>query len=156
MKKRIPLFLALLFVLLLASCGNRTMNDIIAGEPSITGTVKTVTDDSILMENGDGEYWVSLNVECGDSVTHFRVGDEVVVYFDGQIGETYPMQIHTVYAITLKTPADREGEALADLRPMVMVDGVLYLDTGEESATAARCGMMDGRSLRPWKAGKSP
>ena len=40
-------------------------------------------------------------------MTHFSIGDEVVVYFDGNIAETYPMQINKVYAITLTTPADR-------------------------------------------------
>ena len=49
-------------------------------------------------------------VQNGDSMTHFSVGDEVVVYFDGNIAESYPMQITTVYAITLRTPADRTGE----------------------------------------------
>jgi hypothetical protein len=62
------------------------------------------------MENADGEYWVSLDVQNGDSMTHFSVGDEVVVYFDGNIAESYPMQISTVYAITLRTPAHRAEE----------------------------------------------
>ena len=31
-----------------------------------------------------------------------------------------------------------------DRRPMVRVNGALYLDTGEESDIGARCGMMDG------------
>ena len=35
------------------------------------------------------------------------VGDEVVVYYDGSIAESDPLRISTVYAITLKTPADR-------------------------------------------------
>ena len=39
-------------------------------------------------------------------MTNFNINDEVVVYYDGNIAETYPMQINTVYAITLKTPAD--------------------------------------------------
>ena len=59
----------------------------------------------------DCEYWVSLNVENKDSVTKFNVGDEVVVYYDGNVAESYPMQINTVYAITLKTPADRTENA---------------------------------------------
>ena len=46
-------------------------------------------------------------MENKDSVTNFNIGDEVVVYYDGNIAESYPMQINTVYAITLKTPADR-------------------------------------------------
>ena len=99
--------LVLVCLLILAGCGNRTMNDIIANEPSITGIVKDTGEKAILIENEQGEYWVSLNVENQDSMTSFRIGDEVVVYFDGMVAESYPMQINTVYAITLKTPADR-------------------------------------------------
>ena len=40
-------------------------------------------------------------------MTHFNIGDEVVVYYDGNIAESYPMQINTVYAILLKEPANR-------------------------------------------------
>ena len=107
MKKLIALVLALVCVLGLVGCNNRSMNYIIENEPSITGIVKETNDNSILIENEDGEYWVSLNVENKDSMTNFSVGDEVVVYYDGNIAESYPMQINTVYAITLKTPADR-------------------------------------------------
>ena len=83
------------------------MNYIIENEPSLKGTVKEVLENSILIENPDGEYYVSLDVECADSTTDFTNGDEVVVYYDGNIAESYPMQINTVYAITLETPADR-------------------------------------------------
>ena len=99
--------LVLVCLLILAGCGNRTMNDIIANEPSITGIVKDIGEKAILIENEQGEYWVSLNVENQDSMTSFRIGDEVVVYFDGMVAESYPMQINRVYAITLTTPADR-------------------------------------------------
>ena len=107
MKKLIALVLAMVCVLSLVGCNNRSMNYIIENEPSIMGIVKDTNDNSILIENEDGEYWVSLNVENKDSMTHFSIGDEVVVYYDGNIAESYPMQINTVYAITLKTPADR-------------------------------------------------
>lgn len=107
MKKLIALVLALVCVLSLVGCNNRSMNYIIENEPSIMGIVKETNDKSILIENDNGEYWVSLNVENKDSMTHFSIGDEVVVYYDGNIAESYPMQINTVYAITLKTPADR-------------------------------------------------
>lgn len=106
MKKLIALVL-LVCVFALAGCNNRSMNYIIENEPNIIGVVKDTNDNSILIENEDGEYWVSLNVENKDSVTHFSIGDEVVVYYDGNVAESYPMQINTVYAITLKTPADR-------------------------------------------------
>ena len=37
-----------------------------------------------------------------------------------------------------------EESVLDDRIPMVMVNDVLYLDTGEESSLTVRCGMMDG------------
>ena len=70
----------------------------------ITGIVKEAGENFILIENEDGEYVVSLTVENEDSMNHFSIGDEVVVYYDGNIAESYPMQINTAYAITLKTP----------------------------------------------------
>lgn len=107
MKKLIALVLLVICVMTLMGCNNRSMNYIIQNEPNITGMVKTITNDAFLMENETGEYWVSLKVENKDSMTHFSTGDKVVVYFDGNVAESYPMQINTVYAITLKTPADR-------------------------------------------------
>ena len=53
---------------------------------------------------------VSLDVENKDSYTNVSVGNEVVVYYNGKIAESYPLQINTVYAITLKTPANQETE----------------------------------------------
>ena len=91
----------------LIGCGKKSMNDIINSEPNIIGIVKETTENSILIENENGKYWVSLNVENKDSVTNFNIGDEIVVYYDGMVAESYPMQIKTVYAITLKTPANR-------------------------------------------------
>ena len=107
MKKPIALFLVLLCLLGLAGCSNRSMNYIIANEPNITGVVKEANENAILIENETGEYWVSLNVENEDSMTYFSIGDKVVVYYDGNIAESYPMQINTVYAILLKEPVDR-------------------------------------------------
>ena len=107
MKKLAALVLAMAWVLTLTGCGSRSMNYIIANEPNITGVVKDTGEKAVLIENENGEYWVSLDVENRDSMTSFRIGDEVVVYFDGNVAESYPMQIHTVYAITLRTPADR-------------------------------------------------
>lgn len=107
MKRPIALILVMLCLLGLIGCSNRSMNYIIANEPNITGVVKEANENAILIENETGEYWVSLNVENEDSMTHFSIGDEVVVYYDGNIAESYPMQINTVYAILLKEPADR-------------------------------------------------
>ena len=52
---------------------------------------------------------VTLHPVYGDSYTDVLIGDGVVVYFDGNIMETDPLQLGTVYAIILKTPANRVG-----------------------------------------------
>lgn len=114
MKKYLSILLALVLVLSLSACNKNSMNYIIENEPSMTGIVKEVSDTFIMVE-GKTEldeqtylYKVSLEVENKDSMTHFSVGDEVSVYYNGEIAESDPAQINTVYAITLQTPADRE------------------------------------------------
>ena len=82
------------------------MNRIIQNEPSLTGVVEEVNENTVKIKNDNGEYIVSLNVESNDSYKGAVIGDEIVVYYDGIIDETYPMQIHKVYAITLKTPSE--------------------------------------------------
>ena len=108
------IFLAIIYILTMICCNNRNMNYIIENEPSVAGIVEQVYDNSILIycEQMDGylsevRCSVSLDVENQDSMTHFNVGDEVVVYFNGDVAESDPLQISTVYAITLKTPANR-------------------------------------------------
>lgn len=90
----------------------RSMDDVIANEPHFSGTVAEVKDTYIVVDVDEGEdaykssdsIEVSLNVECKDSMTHFQKGDQVVVYYDGMIQESYPARVNKVYAITLRTP----------------------------------------------------
>lgn len=116
MKRSIALVLILICVLGLVGCNNRSMNYIIANEPSATGIVEEVYDNYMIIyletdSDPSGESCeVSLDVENKDSYTNVSVGDEVVVYYNGEIAESYPLQINTVYAITLKTPANQETE----------------------------------------------
>lgn len=111
MKKDIIFVIILTLMLVLVGCNNRNINYIIENEPIIVGIVKEVRDNSILMYIETEGYPngldvnVSLDVENTDSYTDVSVGDEVVVYYDGVIAESYPLQINTVYAITLRTPA---------------------------------------------------
>ncbi|MGN0307737.1 MAG: hypothetical protein ACI4DN_05930 [Lachnospiraceae bacterium] len=185
MKKLIASVLALVCVLGMIGCNNRSINYIIENKPSVTGTVEEVHDDYIIVysEKADGypngsNWSISLNVENKDSYTDVVVGDEIVFYYDGIAMETDPLQVSTVYAITLKTPDDRtvnetiektdvesskeEVVVGGDLIPMVMVNGEIYMDTGHESTVEARCGMMDGeitsevdRSEKPIKDNES-
>ena len=114
MKKYMAVILSIICMAGIVGCNNRSLNYIIENEPSVTGIVEQVYDNSILIycEQMDGylsevRCSVSLDVENQDSMTHFNVGDEVVVYYNGDIAESDPLQISTVYAITLKTPANR-------------------------------------------------
>ncbi len=98
----------------LAGC-NQSINDIIDNKPNVTGIVEELRDNHIIIRLDTMQGYsegtlceIPLNVEYKDSYTNMVVGDEIVVYYDGEIMETYPLQIGTVYAITLKTPADRE------------------------------------------------
>lgn len=115
MKRFISLILSLTFVLVLAGCNNRSMNYIIENEPSVVGVVEEVHDDYVIMYSEtaegypNGSRWsISLTVESKDSYADPVVGDEIVVYYDGNVMETYPLKVGTVYAITLKTPANRK------------------------------------------------
>lgn len=114
MKKLIALVLTIVCVLGLVGCNTKSMNYIIANKPSVTGIVEEVHDDYVIVysETADGypngsKWQISLNVENKDSYTDVAVGDEIVFYYDGMAMETDPLQVSTVYAITLKTPADR-------------------------------------------------
>ena len=90
------------------------MNAIMASKPSVTGIVEEVHADYVILYSEtaagypNGSRWqISLNTENKDSYTDVAVGDEIVVYHDGNVMETEPLRVGTVYAITLKTPADR-------------------------------------------------
>lgn len=115
MKKLIALVLALVCVLGMVGCNNRSMNYVIGNEPSFVGTVEVVTDEYVLVNVNDDDaiysdhpnIQVSLDVELKDSYLDLSSGDEIVVYYDGSIIDE---KAETVYAITLRTPANRETQ----------------------------------------------
>ena len=99
--------LCIIFLLVTTGCKVRTIDDVIQNESSISGIVKEINDNCILIENSDGQYCVSKDAELSDSYSDYELFDELTVYYDGNIAESDPMQINKVYAITLRTPADR-------------------------------------------------
>ena len=108
MRKYIAVIISIICVLGLVGCNNKSMNYIISNEPNIVGIITEVNENSVLIENETGEYVVSLDVENSDGIySPMMMGDEVTVYYDGSIAESYPMQINQVYAILLKELADR-------------------------------------------------
>jgi len=84
------------------------MNTVV-DEPNFCGIVDQVYEQSILVRVNEDEgeikssdlMSVSLDVELKDSMTYFEIGDEVRIYYDGSIAESYPAQINKVYAIIL-------------------------------------------------------
>lgn len=106
--------LILVFVLLSGCTKKMDMNNV-TSEPNFSGTVDKVNEKSILVKVNEDEdefkssdlISVSLDVELKDSMTHFKIGDEVRVYYDGMIAESYPAQINKVYAIVIVNPAER-------------------------------------------------
>ncbi len=92
----------------LAGCSNRNVNRNLQNKPDNYGTVLEVQDNSILLEINKEGYpdgtrcKVSLNEKNRDNYAEVSVGDEVVVYYDGKIAESDPLQINTVYGINIK------------------------------------------------------
>ena len=84
MKKWTSFILILIIALNLAGCSNRNVNRNLQNKPGK----------------------VSLNEKNRDNYAEVSVGDEVVVYYDGKIAESDPLQINTVYGITLKNSVD--------------------------------------------------
>lgn len=160
MRKHIGFICALICILLLAGCNGRGATAIPEDAPTISGIVQEVRDHSILLSLNSGAYpygtecIVSLDVECPDGNPDLSVGDEVVVRYSGTIAESSPLQLDTVYAVTLRIPA--KETAKWDKIPMVMVDGKLYYDTGKESSIDGRCGVMDGEITSTVDSSETP
>ena len=77
MNRKMMAIAAVCLVLLLCGC-QKSMNSIIKNEPSITGNVIEVYENSILMEDeASNQYYVSLDVQNSDSYTDVVQGDEI-------------------------------------------------------------------------------
>ena len=117
MKKRCVFLLLVILLLAFTGC-TKTLNQIIDDEPHFTGTVLKVSEYSILVEADEGEdilrsgdlIDVSLNIEYEDGKSTYHVGDRVTVYYNGEVAESYPLQVHNVYAVFIIEPADRTQE----------------------------------------------
>lgn len=113
-RKLTALIILFAFLIMCSGCSRNSMDYIIANKPSVTGIVEEVRDDYVIIYSEtaegypNGSRWsIPLKVESQDSYTDISIGDEIVVYYDGSVMETDPLQVGTVYAITLKEPADR-------------------------------------------------
>ena len=109
MQKLIALVLALVCVLVLVGC-SKNFED----KPTVIGSIKEIYDDHILIATSTTEgypYGASVDIsistkDCNEIYNPLTVGDEIIVYYDGNIAESEPAQINTVYAIKLKVKAN--------------------------------------------------
>ena len=100
--------LTIVFILLVG-CSKTIDMDNVVNEPNFAGIVEEVSDGAIIVRVNEDEdenkssdlISVSLDVELKDSMTDFEIGDEVRIYYDGNILESYPAQVNKVYAIIL-------------------------------------------------------
>lgn len=84
------------------------MNEIIQEEPSIKGKVIEKMNHRLSWKmKMVHSMSFQKEVEYSDSYGAMVKGDIVVVYYDGTLLESWPLQMHHVYAVTLETPAVR-------------------------------------------------
>lgn len=112
MKKTLLVFL-LLCMICMAGCRNEAVN------PYFNATVLEVYEKSVLVEpfEGSGELKSSDQIEVSTDVisTHevpqMEEKTTIRVVYNGDIAESYPAQINTVFAIYL---VDETGELIGD------------------------------------------
>lgn len=123
----------------------KNMQDAIENAPSLQGNVTEVHEDYMIIHIVTSGYpygadcRVILSPVFGDSYTDVSIGDEVVVYFNGDIMETDPLELGTVYAITLKTPANRVDAELSDIDSIT----VEYIGAGQIKKWSISPGLID-------------
>ena len=113
MKKLIIIFIALIT---LNSCPNKINMHTVYRQPNFTGIITEMFDNSILVRANDGEeirnsadlISVSMDTILQGRSSYFMSSDEVTVFYDGVILETYPAQINKVYVIFLISPSKRD------------------------------------------------
>lgn len=137
--------------LALTGCGNSPVESESNYNPYFNATVLEVQDNTILVEPTGGpdapsadQVLISPEELLRDSPqSKLKEGDTICVVFNGDVAETSPAQLDTVFAIYL---VGEDGSIIepSDRIPMVMADGILYLDTGKASTLEHTCGTMDG------------
>lgn len=162
MKKIFQMITAIVMVLSLASgCGDtESSNTGSTGEVStsekaavFTATITEVEDKTVLVtpEEGAEELKSSdsfrLTVKDMPASYEPQVGDVLEITYSGGISEIYPAELEGIKTVTVvKQTEDAGGETektAGDYPACVMVDGVVYKDTGYTDSMI-KCGNMDG------------
>ena len=95
----------------ISGCGSESVN------PYFNATVLEVYEKSVLVEPFEGEeellsfdqVVVNTDVESTHEIPEMEEGTTVRIVYNGDIAETYPAQINTVFAIY---PVDETGELI--------------------------------------------
>ena len=109
--KKIYLALILFLLVMVVGCGKETEQK---KNPYFQATVLEVKENSILGEQeltSVDRISVSTDVISIQEVPEMEEGTEVRVVYNGEIAESYPAQIHHVFAIYL---IDENGEVIID------------------------------------------
>lgn len=120
MKKLLSLVMVLVCILALSGCDNEASNDSsdANGQTYFNATVLELNDGSVKVECTQSfdsgisvgeEIFVSTDVVAASGVPELAIGDGIRVVFNGDIMESYPLQIGTVFAVYL---LDENGEAI--------------------------------------------
>lgn len=131
-KLSIPILL-MIIALIVAGCSKKEeLQEIYDNKPSIRGIVKEIEDDTILIESRDraqaGDIRVSTDVELKGGLVDFKVGDLIIVYYDGTIMESSPAQINEVYAFKLGKKNEIEDEVDSDNEEGIGFNDVDFYD----------------------------
>lgn len=143
--KRMTIFVFVLCMgILLSGCGDAK------DQYTFKGTVLEINENSILMEPLEGEGIlkssdrISIGIKDIELPENLLGGDIVEVTYSGEVMESYPAQISDIISIKIVTDPVEPRVDNEDSIPMVMINKVLYYNTGDESDLEGRCGVMDG------------
>lgn len=112
MKKRLSVLAVLGCIAALSGCENE------AGQAYFNAIVLEVNEEYVEVRCSesfnsgiavDEEFLVATDVVSGDGVPELNADDNIRVVFDGEIMESYPLQLGTIYAIYL---LDENGEVI--------------------------------------------
>ena len=110
------IFISFIALFTLNSCPNTINMHNVHRQPNFTGIITEMFGNSILVRANDGEeiknsadlVYVSIDTILQGRSSYLMSSDEVTVFYDGVILETYPAQINKVYAILLISPSKRD------------------------------------------------
>lgn len=103
MKKILAVILAALFVMCITGCGGKEKT-----QAYFNAEVLEISENSLwvrVVNSGNTgiavweEFYVTKNVTSEKGCPELSAGDTVKVYFNGDVMESYPLQLGTVYAI---------------------------------------------------------